>query len=315
MSSENEALAEIAAKLNGTQQEPTEAVEQETEEVGVIEGEPEEIEGEEAPAEEGEAAPDTMAVKDFAEAVGWEASELYDTLMIPMGDNQEAVSLGDIKDKYQALLKTNSDNEIKIAKQAEQPAPVNMSQEMLTAQTAMAQVQQDYQNTDWTAFEAADPGGAALARQKLQERQGLAQQQIQSVQYQAQQSQQQDMQARAGQLRELIPEWNDEALRSTEMAAIKVGLIDAGYSEQLASNPQDPIGIKLMRELISLRAKVAGANDAVAKVKRAPKVLRNKGGQFQTSKQGRTAELVSVAKKSPTKGSELAAAKALLGFK
>jgi hypothetical protein len=190
-----------------------------------------------------------------------------------------------------------------------------ISQELQQAQQAIYQINKEFNDVDWQRFESEQPGEAALARQKMMEQHQQAQGQIMRVKEHEAQSARENIQAMSSKLIELVPEWKDAEVRGTEQGEIRGALIEAGYTPNMLANAQDPIAISLVRELLQLRKQVSGANDEVARVRKAPKVLRNSSGRFAAKANQQALDAVAQAKKSPTKHSELAAAKALLGMK
>ena len=137
---------------------------------------------------------------------------------------------------------------------------------------------------------------------------------LQQVNNYQQQQQQQNMQDMGAKLLELMPGWRDDTVRRTEQAEVRQVLLDAGYTEATLRQSDDPVAISLIRELVSLRKQIKGAGEEVRRVRKAPKVLRSKEGRFAAPKNARAEKATQLARTSPGKHNELAAAKALLGL-
>ena len=324
MSDLDEQLAEIGAELRGDNTEDvSDSVDSDTvsSDVGGDGGDileaPEDNAGTEEEISQEDNEQDITTVSGLAEAIGWEAAELYE-MQVPMGDGVEPVSLGQLKDKYQEVERTNKTNLSTIeelnAKLATANAPggqASLSGELLQAQSEVVAIQNQFQGVNWQQIEQDDPGQAALLKQKYNEAFNAAQGKVQQVQNGIQQGQAERLQQGAIKLRELIPAWSDPTAMDTGQKAVRELLHQAGYPDQNIDAMDDPIAISLIDELVQLRAEKAAATKATGKVRAAPRVL--KGGGRPAPKQNELADkLAQKARATGNKEDQLNAVKALL---
>jgi len=317
-------IAEISALLNASN-EPAETVEEvvveETQDEVVDTTEDVEMDDGTEVEEVVEETAEELMIEDIttlnalSSATGMEMSEIYD-VEIGMGDNQEPIKLGKLKDEYQLSVRDNRQLLVELQQaQTQGQQSQQIAGEIQQAQQELYQVQKEYNDIDWERYENEQPGEAALSRQKFMEANQQAQYKVQQAQGYVDQQAQQSLQQSAGRLLELIPEWKDETTRKTEQNNIRGALITAGYTEQMLQHAQDPIAISLVRELLQLRAEKAGAGDAVKQVRKAPRVLRRANGQFAGNKDKNVTQLTQKARASGQRSDELAATKAILGIK
>ena len=334
-------ITEIKALLAGTGEaaETPEPVETETVETDLVEaealqeeipeGETAEAPGEEIPEGETAEAEDTelYTVSSLAAAIGWEASDLYD-VAIPMADGEEPVTLGKIKDDYQALMREKQTMDTQIEELTVKANNVQdmtqqgqgVSQEMVEIFGEMDNIKNQYANINWDEEEKANPGQAALAKQKFQEAFNTAQGKLGQAQQKMAHYQQQTLHAAAGKMMELIPTWQDTAVRKVDQGKIRQVLLEVGYGEKIINGMRDPFAMQLLHELVGLREKVAGyetaGTAAVKQVRKAPKMIGNKRVGAKATTKNKINELtqaVRTARPGKRRGAELAAAKAVLG--
>lgn len=272
------------------------------------------------PAEntDGDGSPETYSVSDFAAAVGWEAKDVYDGIMVPLDDGQEPLSLGQLKNSHQNLIREHNALKEQHTQLEQQAAgggvqPGAMSQEMIQAYGHLASLDRMEEQTDWKDLERRDPGQAALRRQKFAE----ARQEVGDYMQELQGKQREAMQAARQQattkMVELIPSWSDQTAKSADFATIKARMAEVGFSEQEANSIMDPRTMVLLKELIDLRAQVAQAQGAVKRVRVAPKVLRNAQGRFSSpNPQNIANDAVAKAKSTGKRDDQVRAVAALL---
>ena len=217
---------------------------------------------------------------DLATAIEVEPEYLYG-MEIAMGDNEAPVKLGELKDNYQALLSDNKKLTAQLEDQGEtiKTADTGMQQtqqvsnDMQQVQAEMASINNRYNEIDWTAFEAEDPGGAALARQKFQEAHNASVGKMQQIQQYQDQTNSDNLRKSAAKLMELQPAWKDKAVREADQTLIRETLVGAGYPQNMLKTVTDPLAISMVLELAKLRAEKSAAMETVAKVRNAPKIL------------------------------------------
>lgn len=146
---------------------------------------------------------------ELAEQIGWEAQDLYDALLLPMGQDGEQIPLGEMKDRVDAARRLQASLEQQQQQleqeyrnlQQQQAGLVQglqgPSQEVTSAMARIEQIKSAYANMDWDELRK---NGGDVADTKLQfsTALGQAKQQLQQAQVQAQQATQQ-AQAQAAQ--------------------------------------------------------------------------------------------------------------------
>ncbi|MCH9839301.1 hypothetical protein K0U83_26805 [bacterium] len=259
---------EVPEELLIDTDEETEAVEAADQEA------PEETEeGTEAVTEEADTA-ESYTVSSLAEAIGWEAKDLYTAVEVPM-DNGETVPLGELKNEYQNTirerdtLKTQLEQAQGQAGQAQQ-----VSQEMIQAMAQREAIINQYQQVNWEQLEQEDAGKAALHKQKFQTAFNQAEDAINGARQVEQQARQQMLAAAADEMLKMIPEWQDATTRDAEQAKIRDAMHTSGYGDDIINSISDPRALTVWRELVLLREEKAAAQGAVKKVRKAPKVLK-----------------------------------------
>ena len=220
----------------------------------------------------------------LAEAIGWETSDVYD-VEIQMPDGLPPTTIGAMKDDLRDALTAKAEMQTKMDGMSSEMNNYNdqtamgqgVSQEMIQAFAHMDNIKQQFEQTNWQAIEAEDAGQAALLRQKFQEASQQGQAAINQAQNNMNQYKQQNLQRAAVKMFEIIPEWNNVETRKADQAAIKTMMLGEGYTEQMINGINDPIAMRMLRELSQLRAEKAGATEAVKQVRKAPKVLQGSG--------------------------------------
>lgn len=319
----NDELSVIAAELNG---DTTEEAQQESIDTGEVENEiletlPEDestiTDTQEGEQEEGEES-EIKSLNQLAEAIEVDTEFLYG-IEIAMADGGDAVPIGEIKDKFQNLNREKTALETQLQQQEEQLKLAqsgvmqnqSMSNDLMLAMGEANDIARQYNEVDWATYEEQDPGAAALARQKFQEANTVAQQRIKQVQMQQSQQQQAAINEGYQTILKTIPEWNNEEVREKERGELHQMLLAEGYQENEISLESNPIATRLARELMQYRAKDEAAQAAVKRVRNAPQVLK-RGGNIPKAKDA-TAQLVSKAKNTGSKQDRLNAVKSILG--
>ena len=318
---QDNAIEQATAILNGSLAAPVEEVveDEPVEDIGaeavITEGE----EPEEVVEEEGESDDEgPMTLKQLAEAIEVDVDYLYD-IEIGMGDNQDPIPVGKLKDEYQAAIRTNTQLQEQLTSQAaefEQKSSGMQSQQQASEQVQMANyelqdVQKEFNAIDWQRFETESPGEAALARQKFMERHQRAQQTMQQLAQQEELQEGQHMQAMGEKLVELIPTWSDPAVRTEEQGQIRELLMGMGYTDAMLRNTRDPLAISVVHRLIKAEAQLAGGAAEVKRVRNAPKVLRQANGRFKQKGDQQVVETKKAVSANRKPHTELAAAKAI----
>lgn len=318
---EEELAAQAAAEGDGDELQSGEVGEQEQGGQGEEEGDGDAAgdEAGQAAAQEGEDA--TVTPSDLAEAVGWEAGDLYDGLVVPLDDGQEPLALGDLKNGYQDQRRQISDLETQL-EQAQTGAQEGqqqfgqiqqMSNQMMQLNGYMQSLDRMEQQTDWKDLEEFQPAEAALKRQKIQQARQETQQAMQQLQQQEQGIRQQNMQKAAVKLVELVPTWKETEAKKADQSVIRTHMKTYGFNDQEINGIADPRAMAMLKELIDLRAQVTAAKAAVKKVRKAPQLLRNAAGRFkpQDNKVANADKVIARAKQTGNKNDQLNAAKAV----
>jgi len=323
---EENALKEIAAKIDAPKLEPVvEEVVNEPVEVADDTSEPSaDVHDSDSSGDNTDNAVDDGDIKtisQLAKAIEVEPEYLYG-MEIGMGDNEDAIPLGKLKDEYQASLKEraelqsqlDSQNELLEKAQSGVNHQQQLSNESQQVQVEMLELNNQYNSIDWAKYEQDDPGAAALARQKFQEAGNHLSQRIGQANQQQQIQQQQTLQNAATQLTQLIPAWQDSTVREQGVAKVKSALLEAGYTPDMIKGASDYRAIALMHELVGYRERDKQAKDAVSKVRSAPKVLKGHG-RVEADMGRQTNDLVTKAKSTRNKHDEMAAVKSILKIK
>lgn len=300
---------------------------------GMTRSEPVETpEGEDA-AEEEQGAEESGEVRkykaaEFAEAIGWEPSDLYNDLLIPVGKG-EVLSLGEMKDKYDGVAKAQAEVEAaraELEKQHQQLAAYQQqiaqrfqgsTQAIDEAQGEINGLKARYQQIDWEKVEAENPGlaanekqkfGVALAqaKAKLEQAQGeFTQQQHQAM---AQQAQAEDMK-----LIKLVPEWQDMSKFQEELPEINEYLYSIGFTPQDLQTVMHAGARRAFREAWLWNKHQGEVSKATEKVRQAPKPVMRPGGPSRRVVGDKTRDqLMDRARATGTQQDKLAAARAIM---
>jgi len=187
---------------------------------------------------------------------------------------------------------------------------------MMQGKSQLAMLEQQYNNVNWAEEERVNPGNAALMKQKFSEQYNLITNGLNQLQqYEANQSKQR-LQESFTAMYEIIPEWSDnKEVERADKALIRTTLNDYGFTDSAIDSINSPLLMKLARDFSNLLKDKNDAVETVKKVKKAPKILRGKGGRF-VSKKSNTVDLaIAKAKQTHNKKDEFNAVKALLGGK
>ncbi len=308
-------LKEIGALLEAGKAEETPEEDVVEDVVDDIEEEVEETtdEVEEAPEEPAD-EPESYTMKSLAEAIEMPLSDMYGVL-IPMEGDEEPIPVGEMKNKYQTVVRENKGLQEQISKQKEQQqagaTPIQLSQQEMAASISVAAIQKEFNETDWKELEEVDPGQAALERQKLEARYSAATNDLRALENQRQVANSEAMVKAHEKMMEIIPQWKDEALKKDDLTQMGQAMLDVGYDQSAVDNIADPYAMRLLRELITLRKEKAEGQKTLKKVKPSLKALK-KSGAPSARKGEATAKLVSKAKKSRDKNDTLNAVKSIL---
>jgi hypothetical protein len=329
----NDELAAVKEILNQTQPEQVDiedaidetVVDQEEpapeEELGQAPVENAEEPTDETPDAEGEEPGEIRTIAQLAEAIEVEPQYLYD-IEIGMGEGQDPVKLGQLKDEYQAVVKER-DAAVHMANQiknqfSDLPNVDGMTPQVLEAQANIRALQMEMEQVNWEEAERQDPGQAALLKQKYQEAFQIAHGQLQAAQSAMGQARQARLQAAFPVMLEKIPAWQNSEIRKADQGKIMQMMASEGYHENEVRGITDPRTMKLLYDLMSLREQNGQLETAKAaalkKVKKAPKVIGSARRVAKNDKK-RTEEAIQRAKNAPRtqrRGAELDAVKAIL---
>ena len=110
-----------------------------------------------------------------------------------------------------------------------------------------------------------------------------------------------------------MPEWKDNAKKTEDQNAIRESLKNNNFTDDEINNIEDPRLLVLARKLARYEKAETETADIVKKVKKAPKVLRGKGGRF-VKKVSKVDKALQNHQRANTRNSEVDAVKALLGY-
>ena len=272
-----------------------------------------------AAADEGESDGESYSPKQLAEAIDWDTKDLYEGLVIPLDDGQEALPLGELKNNYQNLTRENATMKTQLEEQGGQLQQAQsgfsqnqqVSAEMLQAHSYLESINRMEQSTNWKELEELDAADAVLKRQKFQQARADVQGQIQLLTQQQEQAKAVYLQQAAVKMVEIIPGWSDAKAKQADQDVIRAHMQTAGFVDQEINQIADPRVMGLLKELIDLRSKVAAAGEAVKKVRKAPKVIRGRGAK-QVKKGEATQQRVTKARQTGGKNDALNAVKSLI---
>jgi len=298
-------VEEAKAILNGEDTDNDSTL-QTTEEGVVEEGqivedndEPEDVDTEDSQPDEGSFPSDLSSL---ADAIDVDISDLYN-VKIKLADGEEPKSISELKNGFQEATRNAERLEATIAEQksalegAQQSGQINTqlnAAEMKLMSQHEALVA-EYNQTDWATLEATDPGSAALLKQQFQEAGGIVHQERLKLQQAQGVHRQERMGVAAQKVMQIIPTWSDSDLRVKQTKAIDALLVGEGMPRNQINTLADPISIKLLDELVTLRAKFAQAEDSVEKVRRVPKTIHG-GARRKSNPNKKTDALVNKAR-------------------
>lgn len=263
---------------------------------------------------------DIRSIADLAEANEWDVEDLY-ALEIAMPDQDDPIPIGKVKDEITQMrrdreeLVKNLEQHAQQLQQVQAQAVQSQQADQHVAQMAgqISVLQGFLESPELQKLKEADPGGAALKVQEVNQMINGLSQQVQGYQqnlYQQQEMQrQQQLMGGEQYLRQQIPEWSDPQVEKTEKQAVAQAFLKAGYSQQDVSQMSDPRAVMLVRELVRLRQQVGAGKQAAKQVRQSAK-RSLRGGRL--SKGAGKQAAVQRAKKTGSKADITAAARAIL---
>lgn len=160
-------------------------------------------------------------------------------------------------------------------------------------QIAANQLLQEFQSINWQQLEQADPGQAALMRQKFMEKQAQLRGVLQNIEQQrhmgmqkAHMEQAQALQREAERLPVLIPEWKDPEVAAKERAQIREWALKAGYEPEEVDSISRAHQVAVLRKAMLADRLQASKPEIENKVRTAPKLV--KPGQAVQNSQEQT---------------------------
>lgn len=181
------------------------------------------------------------------------------------------------------------------------------------ANVAANQLLQEFQSIDWKALEQADPGSAALWRQKFQERQTQLRGVLQNIEqersvraHRSQMELQSTLMKEAERLPMLIPEWKDAEVAARERAEIRDWAIKAGYDPAEVDTISKAHHVAVLRKAMLADRIQSQRVEIENKVRKAP-VLVKPGQPAQNSQAQTLQNLKHAVKKSGGKGKAIEA--------
>ena len=308
----NEQISALAGQLN---QPAEEAEELGNEELLDGEGENQEV-AEEVDQEEH----DIRSLADLAEANEWDIDELYQ-LEIAMPDSDDPIPIGKVKDEItqmrrerETLVKNLEQHAQQLQEVQAQAVQAQQADQHVAQMVGQISVLQGYLSSpELQKLKDADPGGAALKVQEVNQMINQLGQQVQGYQqnlYQQQQAQrQQQLMGGEQYLRQQIPEWADATVEKAEKQAVAQAFLEAGYSQADVAQMSDPRAVLMVRELVQLRRQLGAGKQAAKQVRQSAK-RSLRGGRL--SKGAGKQAAVQRAKKTGSRDDITAAARAIL---
>jgi hypothetical protein len=252
-------------------------------------------------ADEGEERT-TYKVADLARAIGWEPSDLYTDLQVPLGDGS-VVTLEQLKSERDDFLAKQSEIEKSRAEIAQQAQQVMQARQQLSQQStseayleavgAVKAIEAQYANVDWEQMDQQDPGRAANLRQRFATSYAAAKHAAEQVRTEEEQKRyqeqyqwfQQAMVQEDQKLKAMVPEWQSMETVQQEVPQINEYLYSMGYTPEELQTVVDARARAIARDAWKWRQHQAQIGEVKKAVKRkAPKpVLRP--GRGRTVKQ------------------------------
>jgi len=311
---EDQAIAEVVKKLATSQQEQVperpeqgQADPDAGEDSGLLGQAPageeaEESDAPEQPEAEEEAEPGAEETREvsnlleLAESLNLDLEKVYG-LKVPISDEGEPISLGDLKDNYQTYLQTvKRQKEVEDERQRlstwrqeqEKQYQAHLGQAVGVLESQKKALETEYSSIDWKSLRESDPAEYAAQQSDFQSRWqslqttyfGLQQQEQQRQEKIRQEQQklfQEQMQQGAKILSEKIPEWSDKEIQKSEIQEIRALAGEYGYSEDELKYVVDPRWVLMWRRLMKLEKIQKQADKATKVVKKLPPMRPPKG--------------------------------------
>ena len=283
-------------------------------------------------ADEGEAvaeeAGDRYKPAELAEAIGWDAPTLYNSLTVPLA-NGKSLTLGEMKDQFDGVLTQQAEVETARQQLANQYQELQqqqqqmvqgfqgVSQEIQEAQGQMRAIEAQYEQVDWDRMDKDDPGKAANVRQKFATAYSRAEAQLQKAQTEAEQAQYQvanEMRGREAQrLTSLVPDWKDMKKYEEEAPQIQQYLMSRGFNEQELATIFHAGAWAVARDAWLGQQGRQAVEQAKGKIRKAPrKIMRPGGPPRRQVAEKRVNALSARARQTGQPGDKLAAARAIV---
>ena len=264
-----------------------------------LEQDPSEQEAEGAEAGEGGAEGETPLesienLEQLANAIGADLSDLYH-LKVPIA-NGEPITLGELKDKIQAgELPAGQAEKLQQERsqfEAERQAHFarveeilqsahQTSEQLIDAKAMVTAIAHQYQNTDWRALEAEDPGTAALRKQELQMAFQQAQAQVQDLQGQADTAMKQSVMARRAReeqaMSQRVPDWGIPEKRQKLIGDMSQVLISYGYRPEEIGNIMDHRALHMVHDLLKAQGTLKSADATGKMIRKLPSAMKPSG--------------------------------------
>lgn len=293
-----------------------------------------ELEGENLEGESGDKAlgDGHYTVSKLAEAIGWEAADLYTDLVVPFG-NGESMTLGQMKDERDQLLSQQAEvgqmreqmqqqyQQFQVQMRQWMQGQQRVSQEVQQAQDEVSAIKAQYASYDWEGLERDNEGRAANLKQKfaqaLSQAQGQLQGAVQRQQQAMQQYHQQMMVAEHQKAVGLVEEWKDPAVMQAEIPQMQQYAMSKGFSPQELQSIHSGAAKAILRDAWLWSKHKQEVAAATNKVRNAPKpVMRPGAGGAQVmrskAQQQNVEKLSNQAKKTGRMQDKLAAARAIV---
>jgi len=231
---------------------------------------------------------DPYTIKSLSDATEVSQKDLYN-IQIALDDDQGNMSLGDLKNGYQDIVRERDElNKTIEAQQTKLSGDhVSYNQQEIVAQVEFQAINDAFTAIDWAELEEIDPASAVLQKQKLQERYMKASGAMQQANQQRIADHDEYMVGAQAKMIELIPAWKDDTVKLADMKDINTELLKAGYPQEHINSIDDPIVYSLMNELVKLRKEKATGKKLVKKVVKKPRTLKT----TVTTKAGKLTEV------------------------
>ena len=270
----------------------------------------------------------TYKVKDLAEAIGWEAEDLYKDLVVPLG-NGESLTLGELKNTHETVAQQQAELKQAWEQVQQQHAQLQQfqqqlvqgqqaqSEELENARGEVRAIEAQFSNVDWTKIEEDNPGQAANLRQKFAVAYAQAKSKTEEAEKKAAQVQQEAMQRMIVEhdqrLMQMVPEWQDMKNFQTEMPQIQEYLVSRGFQPQELQTIYHAGARAVARDAWLWNQHKAQVEQAKGKVRKAPKKVIRSGKHTPQRQiaQKRVEQLEQQAIRSQNPNDKLAAARAI----